>query len=301
MSIENSVSELEATLRKLDPIDLHFVYIRLIFERLIEHNPYVLTDDIKLDQIIWLLKDRNIYNIQQVILGFLDQRESALIPKIHTEWIDANNERLCIFLWVSLLRIYPPEELTWFDRWGIKMSHYQIHLMPMKPSSAASCLKLVLDFFYVFSSPCAIKIDLLNKLRQDWEQAAKFKHKMFKALEQGNDQITRWFWEYSIRFPGRFLNFRLDFETFAEKLSLVQALCDSLELPEADKSLILNKAYSAYHAKKFKEKPKNLKGANFWLGPEQIRMLNEIAWRKKLSEKDALYSLVNDAYLKIIK
>lgn len=245
MSIENSVSELEATLRKLDPIDLHFVYIRLIFERLIEHNPYVLTDDIKLDQIIWLLKDRNIYNIQQVILGFLDQRESALIPKIHTEWIDANNERLCIFLWVSLLRIYPPEELTWFDRWGIKMSHYQIHLMPMKPSSAASCLKLVLDFFYVFSSPCAIKIDLLNKLRQDWEQAAKFKHKMFKALEQGNDQITRWFWEYSIRFPGRFLNFRLDFETFAEKLSLVQALCDSLELPEADKSLILNKAYSA--------------------------------------------------------
>lgn len=141
----------------------------------------------------------------------------------------------------------------------------------------------------------------LRELRHKWELSTKFKHKMLKALEQDDDQVTQWFWEYSRRFAGNFLNFYINFDTFREKLSLVQAMCDRLELADSDKTLAFNKAYSAFHAKKFKEKPKNLKGANFWLGPEQIRMLNEIAWRKKLSEKDALYSLVNDAYLKIIK
>lgn len=297
--MDNLVSELEVTLRKLVPLDLHFLYINLVFRKYIQHNPSVMTDDIKIGQIIWVAKN-NSESIEAVILEILDKRESSAIPPIETEWIDPKNERLCVFLWLSLLNVYPPEEAAWLDRWGGKMTNYQIHLMPMKPSSAASCLRLFLDFLYVFHRTLDVKLDLLNEFRNEWERVSKFKHKMLKALEINDNQVTRWFWAYSFKSLGNRI-YSLDFDTFKEKLPFVQALYDISGLTDSDKIIALNKTYSAFHAKKFKEKPINLKGANFWLGPEQIRMLNEIASKKKLSEKDALHSLVNDAYLKLIK
>lgn len=298
MNLENSVSSLEATLRKLNSIDIHFVYTGAVFANFFNHKVENLSDEMKLNEIISALKSGFNHTMPTIILNILNQRESAKIEQTETEWIDIKNERLCVFLWLSLQKTHTPYETTIFP---IQQSDYQSHLMPMRPPSAAACLKLFLDFFYVFSAPMHIKIQRLRELRNKWEQVNKFKHKMLKVLEQDNDQVTQWFWEYSKRFQGNLLNIYIDFYTFRDKLNLVQAICDGLNLADADKTLALNKAYSAFHAKKFKEKPKNLKGANFWLGPEQIRMLNEIAWRKKLSEKDALYSLVNDAYLKIIK
>lgn len=302
MTMKNLVDKLEVTLRKLDPVDLHFLYMRLVFKGgYIEQSLTEVADNIKMSQIMWLAENRDFADIEAVIREILDSREYAILPQTATEWIDPKNKRLCVFLWLSLLRKFPPEEFSWYDRWGRQLSHYQMHLMPMKPSSAESCLKFFLDFFYIFTQPVSFKLAVLNELRYEWEQTAQFKHKMLKALGEDNDLVTRWFWEYSTRLPSRSMNFVLDFETFKDKLSLVQVVCDSLTIPVADKILALNKAYSAFHAKKFKEKPKNLKGANFWLGPEQIRMLNEIACKKKISEKDALRSLVHDAYLKLNK
>lgn len=304
MSPENVVSELETTLRELDSVDLHFVYVRLVAKGFIHYNISYVSDAKKLDDIISIFKYSMNANIDQIILGILNERATAVMPKAETEWIDVKNERLCVFLWLSVQKISPkyfPPDIYLYNQQNRSNNCYPSHLMPMNPSNAASCIQLVFDFFYIHTAPLDLKIQGLRKLRQDWEKTNKFKHKMLKALEQDNDQVTQWFWEYSRRLPAELSYIPIDFDTFREKLRLVQAFCDCLNLEDADKTLALNKAYSAFHAKKFKEKPKNLKGANFWLGPEQIRMLNEIAWRKKLSEKDALYSLVNDAYLKIIK
>jgi hypothetical protein len=294
------ISTLKSTLLNLDENDLHFLYIRLILDGHIAHGIRTLTNDDKINQILQFAGNYDYVAKQNIVKDILASRGGARVPESSIDWIDPTNERLCIFLWISASITLPPKQIAKYDRWGSPISNYEIHLMPLKPSNSSSCLKYFHDFLYVFYRPVSVKIEILNEARLQWEKATKFNHKMLKALDVNNDQVTRWFWTYSHKFLGNRIH-SLDFDTFKERLPLVQAMWDKWEVSESDKIIALNKAYSAFHAKKFKEKPTNLKGANFWLGPEQIRMLNEIASRKKLSEKDALHSLVNDAYLKFIK
>jgi hypothetical protein len=94
---------------------------------------------------------------------------------------------------------------------------------------------------------------------------------------------------------------RFNFDTFTDKLSLIFGMINTMPFSDAEITIKLDKAYNAYHSKKFKEKPKHLQGENFWLGSQELRMLNSISTRNKLSDKDCLRKLIHDAYLKVEK
>lgn len=300
--MQNNVETLRSTLLQLDTVDLHFIYIRVVFAVGVANQVAMNHDFEKIEFILRVVQNNSASVTEHFIKTMLDAREPMKGYKKNTEWVDPTNKRLCIFLWLSALKYSPTRQLNQSgvsDLFGNKERLYDLYQMPNNPSNSSQCFEFFDAFLYIIDN-IPLKIQLIDQIRARWEQETQFKHKMLKALEIDDVQVTQWIWEYSSRIPGFQFN-AINFNTFKEKLPLIQAFYDKLDINNSDKILVLNKAYSAFHAKKFKQKSKNIKGANFWLGPEQVRRLNAIASQKKLSEKDALYSLIEDNYLKLLK
>ena len=228
----------------------------------------------------------------------LDNFSSLKIPEQNFEWIDPKNHRQCIFFWLFIQSIPTQGELLKVDKWDRVINVYSDLGLPPTPSSAKTCLELVRDFFYLWNIDQTTKINFIYEAKLEWEKVSRFKHKTLKKLEKDIPELTEWFDENSTKYLS-FNLYKIEIKTFAEKLPLVLAKIDSWRVPDSVKTVSLDKAYAAIAGKKYKQKPSDQKGANFWLGAEQIRMLSQIAKKKKMSEKDTLLSLINDAYIKI--
>ena len=240
------------------------------------------------------------------LMRLLSLKESAKEYENHTSWIDAKNKILCTYLWLLLSNGRFPQadsnmSLSAELHTNIFPSYVSMEL-PSGPTNSSECLQWFNDYFYLLPYQLEIKIKFLKQFRQDWEYQLKFKHKMLRRLEDDNDEVTSWFWnymqfsDYNYPLPANF-----NFDTFQDKLALTFGMIYFMRLSYAEKIIKLDKAYSAYHSKKFKEKPKHLQGENFWLGSQELRMLNSISTRNKLSDKDCLRKLIHDAYLKVEK
>lgn len=299
-----STSEISEKLHKLSDEELHLVYLRT------PSNNYENEDNKKFDFNVRLEKiDAILKSIKRSSPGrqasFWDITEKLLAESAFNKellnWISKDEAHICIFSWLYISNMQEGEIKK--SRFALVHSDYNKLLLPRSPSCADECYKLIHSFFYLWNVSESTKINLLNLMKASYQNARGFKHKMLNHLKKFSEAESEWLMGYMnthYGLSGPMPDTGL-FHTFKEKNILLFAYLDLCINNVDNKIIYLNRVYSAYHAKKFKEKPKNLKGANFWLGPEQIRMLNEIAWRKKLSDKDALYSLVNDAYLKIIK
>jgi hypothetical protein len=300
MSIENL--KLKKKLEDLNDLDLHFLYTRLLQFKWIflqENTTSVTSNEEKISRILhhhnYAQHDRVSFEV--AVDEILSQRDRSKIPKENLDWIDPSNYRQCVFIWMAISNFSTPNK----DNWARVVSDYKIHLMALEPSTPSNCHNLTIDFMYIWSVSLDNKLTWLASLRSQWQEIAEFKHKMLKFIEKGNDETSAWIISYLSSKSKTFPNVQLFFNTFKEKKPLALALIDSWNIPDAEKTIALDKAYTAAHGKKFNGKPKNLKGANFWLGAEQVRMLSEIAKKKKLSEKDLLNSLINDTYLHLLK
>jgi hypothetical protein len=300
MSIDNF--EFKKKLEDLNDLDLHFLYTRLLqYHWLVlrENQTSITSNEEKISRILnhQNYAHRKRLNFEVSVDEILSQRVSSKIPKENLDWIDPSNYRQCIFVWIVIRNIFTPSIGGLFKY----ISDYEDHLMTLEPSTASRCCNLALNFMYIWSLNLDYKLQKIAELERHWQQNVAFKHKMLKFIEKGNDETSAWLISYlSCRYQS-FPKVHLFFNTFKEKKPLTLALIDSWFIPDAEKTIALDKAYTAAHGKKFNGKPKNLKGANFWLGAEQVRMLSEIAKKKKLSEKDLLNSLINDTYLHLLK
>jgi hypothetical protein len=300
MSIENL--KFKKKLEDLNDLDLHFLYTRLLqYQWLVlrENQTSITSNEEKISRILnhqnYAHRDRGSFEVP--VDHILSQRDSSKIPKENLDWIDPSNYRQCVFIWMAISNFSTPIQKDW----ARVVSDYEIHLMALEPSTSSNCHNLTIDFMYIWSVSLDNKLRWLASLRSKWQEIAGFKHKMLKFIEKGNDETSAWLISYFSYRYQIFPKVHLFFNTFKEKQPLALALIDSWNISDAEKTIALDKAYTAAHGKKFNEKPKNLKGANFWLGAEQVRMLSEIAKKKKLSEKDLLNSLINDTYLHLSK
>jgi hypothetical protein len=145
----------------------------------------------------------------------------------------------------------------------------------------------------------ATKIEQVRYLRTMWETREKFRHKLVKKITKNSNEISDWL--YGQVAKANLFNFdKLSYSSFQEKSELLIAVILASEFNELELTALLDRIYNSYSQKKFQEKPADQKGANMWLSSEQIRMLKSISKHKKLSEKDSLSALINDAYLKLI-
>ncbi len=297
------VTQISEQLHKLSKVRLHFIYAVLIdtgvLPRPLAFIPYDCHED-KIRHVIFHLTHDQMrgHALLSNIKFMLDNDFHPTIPEQNFEWIDLKNHRQCIYFWLYIRSLKPPAALVQTDRWGNEITIYDNLGLPPMPSSAKTCIELAKDFLYIWNVDQTTKIHFIQESRLAWEKASKFKHKMLKNLQKDIPELTLWFDEYSYK------NFlfslpKIEINTFSEKLPLVLAKIDSWNTPDTQKIVALDKAYNSMAGKKFKQKPTDQRGANFWLGADQIRMISQIAKQKKMSERDALLSLINDAYIKI--
>ncbi|TXH96987.1 MAG: hypothetical protein E6Q75_06030 [Rheinheimera sp.] len=295
------VTEICENLEKLSHEKLHLVYIRTLNTGLIPKLPIEIPYNCNADKISHLKFHMSQDSLQAKAL--FDYVESIMkifhepIPEQNFEWIDPKNQRQCIYLWLFIQTIPTLGILQKTDKWGRVINAYPDLSMPSSPSCAKTCLELAKDFFNLWNMDQPTRIEAIEQAKLGWIKASKFKHKMIKNLEKGIPELTSWFENYSAKYSLPNLS-NIEMATFAEKLPLVLAKIDMWNITDSEKIVILNKAYNAMASQKFKQKPDDQKGANFWLGATHIRMISHIAKKKKMSERDILLSLINDAYIK---
>lgn len=294
--------QIRTQLNSLSDANLHLIYIDVLELLQIPEPSIAINYYNREDKIAFLCSHLNNATKQgEILLDYLalalKEHSSWAVPKQLFEWIDSQNHRQCIFFWIFIQPILSEKK----DYFGQPISRYATFGMPISPSNAKRCLELAIDFFNVWKVDHSIKIDAIFQARAAWERASKFKHKMLRKLENDSPELTTWFDDNSKKYLSFDLCQLLEISTFEEKLPLVLAKIDAWNVPDAQKTVSLDKAYSAMAGKKFRQKSADQKGANFWLGAEQVRMISLIAKNKKMSERDTLLSLISDAYIKTVK
>lgn len=226
------------------------------------------------------------------------------------DWIDEKNPRQCYYIW-CLLRlisgymrtISSPLDLLNIqtDKLAfLEVRDYEQLNLSLTPSSAAECKSTIIKFFRRWNQTNAFKIELIECLKRNWNTQNEFKHKIFSHLLHDNHEHGQWFWNYLIdkaKVPHWFLIPTTDSEYFACAFAILYIW----QVSHAEKTLMLNKAYSSFHNSRSKQKPDNEKGANLWLNADSLNQLNEIARKKNCSTKLALKRLIAAEFDKISK
>lgn len=220
----------------------------------------------------------------------------------HFGWLSQNNHKQVIYTWLLLTSstafTLPQLPAVRYRNSRLLLTYSEI-LLPEAPVSVQECFKYIHLYFQITGYSEANKIDQALYLRKSWENIEKFKHKLLKKITKNSNEISDWL--YGQLEKVNLFNFgKLSYSSFQEKSELLIAAILASEFRELELTALLDRIYNSYSQKKFQEKPADQKGANMWLSSEQIRMLKSISKHKKLSEKDSLSALINDAYLKLI-
>lgn len=235
---------------------------------------------------------------------------SYQIQTEQVDWIDEKNPRQCYYIW-CLLRLISghmrtncsPLDLLNIHTYNLaflEVRDYEQLNLSLTPSSAAECKSTIIKFFRRWNQTNAFKIELIECLKRNWNTQNEFKHKIFSHLLHDNHEHGQWFWNYLIdkaKVPHWFLIPTTDSEYFACAFAILYIW----QVSHAEKTLMLNKAYSSFHNSRSKQKPDNEKGANLWLNADSLNQLNEIARKKNCSTKVALKRLIAAEFDKISK
>lgn len=220
----------------------------------------------------------------------------------HFGWLCQNNHKQVIYTWLLLTSFTPPSppQLPAAPNRDIGFLYtYSEISLPEAPVSVQECFKYIHLYFQMTDYDEATKIEQVRSLRNMWENRERFRHKLLKKITKNSTEISDWIYGQLSK-TNLFHFHNLSFSSFQEKSELLIAVILASKFNELELSALLDRIYNAYSQKKFQEKPVDQKGANMWLSSEQIRMLKSISKHKKLSEKDSLSALINDAYLKLI-
>lgn len=222
----------------------------------------------------------------------------------HFGWLSQNNHKQVIYTWLLLTSSTSftspqlPAAPASNPNARLFLTYSETSL-PEAPVSVQECFKYIHLYFQMTEFDEATKVEQVRYLRTMWETREKFRHKLVKKITKNSSEISDWL--YGQLAKTNLFNFdKLSYSSFQEKSELLIAVILASEYNELELTALLDRIYNSYSQKKFQEKPADQKGANMWLSSEQIRMLKSISKHKKLSEKDSLSALINDAYLKII-
>lgn len=231
------------------------------------------------------------------------------LPDNTFDWIDLKNPRQCYFVWllVRLLDFPLSDDLQPSDLIintskirGSRTREYDKFDLANKPSNALECKKIIIFLFFLLPDSNEFKNGILDNFKRKWKEVEKLNHKIFNHIDHVNQEHAKWFWSYltsNIGIPSWYLEPMKDSEYFP----CARAVLDIWEQSIEGKTLALDKAYHAFHSKKFKLKPEKERGANIWLGADEKNQLAEIAKKKGISEKLALKRLINVEFTKISK
>ena len=242
----------------------------------------------------------------QFAMSILSHYAYVSIPEKCFDWIDVKNARQCYLLWSVIKRMPPSNVIKYYapelfpspgNPDASAPSEYDKLNLPAQPSNAADCKAYLINFFQIMDLPKQSKIDQIDALKSVWKIANQFNHKIFKHLNQDNVEHSKWFWNYLIDHLG-VPCWYLKPVNDSEYLPCARAIFDAWQESTAAKILALDKAYSAFHSKKFKLKPAREKGANIWLGADEMNQLTVIAEKKGISVKLLLKRLINSEFIK---
>lgn len=238
---------------------------------------------------------------------------SSTISENYFNWIDQDNPRQCYFVWsvarLTTFSLYDKDQLSAkdfiVDTKPLRLKRFRTdytkyNLLTQNPCNSLDCKENLVSFIHIWDKTLEFKIEYMECLKEKWKEVNQFNHKIFKHLSQDNTEHTKWFWNYLLdntETPHSFLSPMAD----SEYLPCARAIFDIWPESSAEKTLILNKAYNAFHSKKFKLKPEREKGANIWLGADEMNQLLEISNKKGISPKLTLKRLINLEFAKISK
>lgn len=290
---------------------LHFIHRYLLSKNIIPYPNSI--QDYPEDQIVRDIEFyfNNTYSSNTERLDratYLDELyTSTSISEKNFDWIDENNPRQCYYIWASIRLISIAKEgainvqdiivdvtrrPTLFHK-----KEYEKYILIKNPGNGPECREYIINFFHMWNIPQRLKTDYLDCLKDNWRNANQFKHKIFKHLNPDNLEHTKWFWNYLVDTAGVPCWF-LSPVTDSEYLHCARAIFDIWPESSAEKTLTLNRAYSSFHSKKFKLKPEKERGANVWLGADEMNQLTEIAGKKGISVKLMLKRLINSEFIK---
>lgn len=235
---------------------------------------------------------------------------SSRIPQELLDWIDEKNQRQCYYLW-CLIRLISgldreikhPEDLLNIYNAEIKMltrRDYDYLCLSKMPSNSVQCKENIVKFISRWHPNQIFKSEFIDCLKSHWNKKNEFKHRLFKHLKHDHIEHGKWFWEYLVdnaKVPHWFLSPITDTEYFG----CAFAILDVWQTGVAEKTLMLNKAYSNFYNNGPKLKPNNERGANIWLNADYLNQLNEIARKKGYTTKLALKRLISAEFDKLSK
>lgn len=235
---------------------------------------------------------------------------SSRIPQELLDWIDEKNQRQCYYIWclIRLLSgfhgpVRSPQDLLNIQNSEIKMltrRDYDSLNLSSTPSNSSGCKENIVKFFTRWHQAQSFKIEFIDCLKISWNKKNEYKHKIFRQLRHDNTEHGRWFWNYLVdnaNVPHWFLSPVTDSEYFACAFAILHVW----QVGAAEKTLMLDKAYSNFYNSGPKSKQDNERGANIWLNADYLNQLNEIARKKGFTTKLVLKRLISAEFDKISK
>lgn len=314
MSLLNSIDR-AAWLKKLNLKDrekLSFIYGYLLYNELIDCPDGA----VPLDYEQMVISVENHFNKKYTDeksrlaqANHIDELySSSKIPQELLDWIDEKNQSQCYYLWclirlisgvagntaLDLLKNASPETYR-----RLKRDYDSLNLSQV-PSSSAECKENIVKFFRRWHQNQTFKIELIDCLKISWNTQNEFKHKLFRHLKHDNIEHGKWFWDYLVdnaNVPHWFLSPITDSEYFGCAFAILYVW----PVIAAEKTLMLNKAYSNFYNNGPKLKLDDERGANIWLNADYLNQLNEIARKKGSTNKLVLKRLISAEFDKISK
>ncbi|WP_417707957.1 hypothetical protein, partial [Rheinheimera aquimaris] len=183
---------------------------------------------------------------------------------------------------------------------NFELRDYELLNLSQTPSSSAECKDNIIKFFKRWRQAQEFKIELIDCLKRDWIIKNEFKHKIFNHIMHDNHEHGRWFWNYLVdkaNVPRWFLAPTTDSECFACAFAILHVW----QVSSAEKTLMLNKAYSNFYNSGPKKKLDDERGANIWLNADYLNQLNAIARKQGSTTKHVLKRLISTEFDKITK
>lgn len=264
------------------------------------------------------------YGGENKVINILKEKYNTIfLPDVELDWIETKDTRLCYYAWMKISSTdyfcHPPKTLQLGNsqqsnnyihtekssiiRWAEEtnkfcLNEYEKFGLCLNPTSAKECKSLIRLYFDTIHQAKDNKIHAINLIKSEWATAKEFKHKILKDKNTECIDKMRWLYGYIVERMKITPSFPIPINK-KEIPGFVIAFIDNLRLSQAEKIVLLDKAYNALHSKQFKEKEESLRGGNLWLGAEEYHKLIKISEKSKQDKKLSLKLIIDAEYRKL--
>lgn len=220
-------------------------------------------------------------------------------------WITPKNERLCYWIWLSIVLdliqnpLLQSDSLSWLRQTNnhFTSSQYAGLSLPTSCNSAEERYNTIIAFFDLSFYSREDKASLLKTLQKKWEHISNFEK--FNWLDQSDPYQVDWLWQaLNEQSDSNAKSIREHIpeptETY-QKAEACVALFDTLYQTDDSKELLLLKLKRSWSQKKYRKKMTGKKSYSFLLSENAKATLDKNAKASRMNQSEYLeWVLVNN-------